>query len=298
MLVFLNGRFVPEEQAVVSVFDRGFLYGDGLFETLRVFNGKPFRWKQHLERLQRGAEFLKITLPFAAEALRAFAGELIVKNQMPDSLLRLTLSRGVGVRGYSPQGAEHPALVMSLHPSPGAPASGPAPPGRFRRHAGSETGAPQAWKLITSSFRLPAGEPLAQFKTCCKLPQILARAEADAAGADEALLLNTGGFVVEAAGSNLFWIEGGAVCTPSLASGVLPGVTRAAVLEICRSLGFRCRESGVTSEKLKRSEGIFLSLSSWGVVAAKSLDGEALKQSPLIGQLRLAYRDLVRSETA
>jgi branched-subunit amino acid aminotransferase/4-amino-4-deoxychorismate lyase len=298
MLVFLNGRFVPEEQAVVSVFDRGFLYGDGLFETLRVFNGKPFRWNQHLERLRLGAEFLKIKSPFAAEALRAFAGELIVKNQMPDSLLRLTLSRGVGVRGYSPKRAENPTVVMSLHPAPRAPASGPAPPGSFPRHAGSETGAPPAWKVITSSFRLPSGEPLSQFKTCNKLPQILARAEADAAGADEALLLNTEGLVVEAAGSNLLWIEGDTVCTPSVASGILPGVTRAAAIEICRSLGVKCRESGVASEKLKRSEGIFLSLSSWGVVAAKSLDGEELEQSPLIGQLRLAYWDLVRSETA
>src|ERR1017187_269469 len=168
MLIFLNGQIVPEEQAVVSIFDRGFLYGDGLFETMLVFNGKPFRWAQHLQRLQCGAEFLKIKLPFTNEALRSSVAELVVKNQMPDSLLRLTLSRGVGVRGYSPKGAERPTLVMSLHPAP--PINAPKTPG---------------WRLITSSFRLPAGEPLAQFKTCNKLPQVLARAEADAAGADE-----------------------------------------------------------------------------------------------------------------
>src|SRR5213593_2119906 len=191
MLVFLNGQFLPEEQAVVSVFDRGFLYGDGLFETLAVFNGTPFRWAPHWARLQRGAEFLKITLPFPSEALRGFAAQLIAQNQMPASLLRLTLSRGVGVRGYSPKGADRPSLIMSLHPRP---ASGlPTLP---------------RWRLITSRLRLPANEPLAQFKTCNKLPQILARAEADAAGAEEALLLNTDGFVVEASSSNLFWLEG------------------------------------------------------------------------------------------
>src|SRR5579872_7032026 len=117
MIVFLNGQFVPEESAVVSVFDRGFLYGDGLFETIRIFKGKPFRWEQHLERLQRGAEFLKIKLPFSCTALPKFADELINKNQMPDALLRLTLSRGVGIRGYSPKGAEEPTVVMSLHPA-------------------------------------------------------------------------------------------------------------------------------------------------------------------------------------
>src|SRR5436190_23114919 len=98
MLVFLNGQFVPEEQAMVSVFDRSFLYGDGLFETMLVCNRQPFRWKQHLERLQRGAEFLKIKLPFSAEALRRFADELISRNEMSEALLRLTLSRGVGRR--------------------------------------------------------------------------------------------------------------------------------------------------------------------------------------------------------
>ena len=288
MLIFLDGRFVPEEQAVVSVFDRSFLYGDGLFEMLRVFNGRPFRWRQHLKRLQHGAEFLKLKIPFQADALRGFVEQLVARNKMPDALLRLTLSRGIGVRGYSPKGAEHPTLVMSLHAAPAAPASSPSKPG---------AAAASRWKLITSSIRLPAGEPLAQFKTCNKLPQILARAEADAAGADEALLLNTEGFVVEAASSNLFWIEGDAVCTPPLASGILPGVTRAVILEICDSLGIKTRESRVTSEELKRGQSIFLSLSSWGVIEAESLDGHVLKQSSLVETIRCAYWDLVGAET-
>ena len=295
MLIFLNGQFVPEEQAVVSVFDRSFLYGDGLFETLRVFNGKPFRWAQHLERLEHGAEFLKIKLPFPGDALRGFVEQLISRNQMPDALLRVTLSRGVGVRGYSPAGAENPTLVMSLHPA------AINEPGRADLPVGRD--APQRvptlkWKLIASSFRIPANEPLAQYKTCNKLPQILARAEADAAGADEALLLNTDGFVVEAASSNLFWIGGDTVCTPPLACGILAGVTRAVVLEICDSLGVKAHEASVTADELKRRDGVFLSLSSLGVVEAESLDALALKQSPLTGRIRLAYGNLVRAETA
>jgi branched-subunit amino acid aminotransferase/4-amino-4-deoxychorismate lyase len=96
MIVFLNGQFVREEEAVVSVFDRGFLYGDGLFETVRVVNRVPFRWQPHLERLQRGAQALKIPFPFGSQALRDFAGRLLKENQMPTALLRITLSRGVG----------------------------------------------------------------------------------------------------------------------------------------------------------------------------------------------------------
>jgi aminodeoxychorismate lyase len=277
VLIFLNGQFVSEERAVVSVFDRSFLYGDGLFETMRVFNGKPFRWAQHMERLQRGAEFLKIKPPFSPEALRNFVDELIAKNEMPDALLRLTLSRGVGVRGYSPKGAESPTLVMSLHP---APANAVLP----------------CWKLITSSHRLPAKEPLAQFKTCNKLAQILARTEADAAGADEALLLNTDGFVVEGASSNLFWIEGDAICTPPLAAGVLAGVTRAVVVEICRTLTLKVSEKNITTDELKRVDGVFVSLSSFGIVEAESLDGELCNQSPLCGEISRQYLELLMRE--
>ena len=118
MHVFLNGKIVPEEQAVVSVFDRGFLYGDGLFETLRISNGKPFCWKQHWERFENGARFLGIKPAFSENEMHGFAERLIANNEMPESLLRVTISRGVGLRGYSPKGAEGSTTVMSLHPAP------------------------------------------------------------------------------------------------------------------------------------------------------------------------------------
>lgn len=278
MLVFLNGQFVPEDRAVVSVFDRSFLYGDGLFETMLVCQGKPFRWTQHLERLHRGAEFLGLKLPFADDALGAFVAELISVNALSDGLMRLTLSRGVGIRGYSPKGADHPTLVMSLHPLPSVkePARG--------------------WRLLTSSRRLPAGESLAQYKTANKLAQILARAEADAVGADEALLLNTDGFVVEGASSNLFWVQAGVVCTPPMTCGVLAGVTRAVVLELCRELALPAQESTVTPEELCKAEGVFVTLSSFGVMPAVELDGVRLAQSPVVEKLHRAYCELLTRE--
>jgi aminodeoxychorismate lyase len=279
MFVFLNGQIVPEEQAVISVFDRSFLYGDGLFETMLVLNGKPFRWKQHLERLERGAEFLRLRLPFSGEAMRGLVDELIARNRMPDSLLRLTLSRGVGRRGYSPQGAERPSVVMSLHPAPVF-----------------DSQHPPRWRLVTSSLRLPANQSLAQFKTCNKLPQILARAEADAVGAEEALLLNTDGFVVEASSSNLFWIQDGAVCTPALVSGILAGVTRSVVFERCQALGLEIRETNITPQALGLAQGVFLSLSSYGIAEGISLDGQPLAQSGLTARIRAAYVELLFAE--
>jgi aminodeoxychorismate lyase len=280
MIVFLNGHFVPEDQARVSVFDRGFLYGDGLFETMRVLNGVPFRWDQHLERLTRGAEFLRIALPYTREALRDFANELTERNKMPDALLRITVSRGIGPRGYSPKGAEQPSLVMSVHPAPVF-----------------DLQHPPRWRLVTSSVRLPAHDALAQFKTCNKLPQILARAEAEDAGADEALLLNTEGWVVEGASSNLFWLQEGKVATPPLASGILAGVTRATVIEVCKSLGLSSTERQISIEDLLRTEGVFVSLSSLGIAQAVSINGPALPISPVIDRIRQAYNELLQRET-
>jgi branched-subunit amino acid aminotransferase/4-amino-4-deoxychorismate lyase len=166
------------------------------------------------------------------------------------------------------------------------------------KHAGSETGAPLVWKLVTASFRLPAGEQLAHFKTANKLAQVLARAEADAAGADEALLCNTDGFVIEGASSNLFWIEGDTVCTPSLASGILAGVTRAVTLELCQELGLPVAERQVTPEQLQRVSGVFLTLSSLGVVGASALDGVALAPSASVAKLGQAYDQCLARECA
>ena len=279
MEVFLNGRLVPEDEAKISIFDRGFLYGDGLFETLRVCRGRPFRWADHLARLQRGAAFLQTKIPFTEAELREQARRLIEANRMPDGLLRLTLSRGIGPRGYSPKGAEHPTLAMTLHESP------------------DRTSQPPEWRVITSSFRLPADEALAQFKTCNKLPQILARAEAEARGADEALLLNTAGEVVEASSGNLFWVEGGAVCTPPLSSGILPGVTRAVVLEICRELGVPVRDAAITAGELRWADGVFLTVSSWGVIEVVSLDEVKLPGSEVTRSIQKAYEAAVANES-
>ena len=278
MIVFLNGQFVPEDRAVVSVFDRGFLYGDGLFETVRICRGKPFRWAQHLERLHRGAEFLSLQLPFADDVLEESVRKLIAVNVLSDGLLRLTLSRGMGVRGYSPKGANRPTLVMSVHALPAArdPARG--------------------WRLVTSARRLPAGEALAQYKTANKLAQVLARAEAEAMGADEALMLNTDGFAVEGASSNLFWVHAGVVCTPPMTCGVLAGVTRAVILELGNELALPVKETTVTREELRLAEGVFLTLSSLGVMMASELDGAPLAQSPLVEELHRAYGELLSRE--
>ncbi len=276
MVVFLNGQFVAEKKAAVPVNDRGFLYGDGLFETMRVYNGKPFRMAQHLERMVRGADFLKIKLPFTPKQLQQFGEELVQKNKMPDSVLRVTLTRGPGERGYSPKGAETPTVIMTLYETP------PLDPDH-----------PPQTSLVTSSFHIPANDPLSSFKTLNKLTQIAARAEAEEKGADEALLINSNGEVTETAGANLFWIYHDKVCTTPTGRGALPGITRAVILEICQVLGLPTNKRVIKPEALKNSEGMFLTQSALGVVIVSSLDGEPVPMSPMVEKIYRAYCEML-----
>jgi len=279
MFAFLNGQIVPEDKAVVPVNDRGFLYGDGLFETIRVCRGRAFRLTQHLERLAQGTQFLKIKLPFAPPDLQRHVQELIARNQVAEAILRITLSRGVGERGYLPRGANQPTLAMTVHPAP-----------VFDPEQAAE------WTLITSSHRVPAGDALAGFKTANKLVNVLARMEAEEKKANEALLLNTKDEVVEAASSNLFWIQAGRIFTPALSGGLLPGITRTVTFEIGRRRQMPVTERAIKPEGLSRADGVFLTQSVFGVVAIGALDGLSLPVPALIHQLHRAYCELLTTE--
>jgi aminodeoxychorismate lyase len=274
MLVFLNGQFLPEAQAVVPVNDRGFLLGDGLFETMRVVGGKPFRFAQHLERMTRGADFLKIQLPFTPKELEKFAAQLIEQNKMPDAILRVTLTRGAGERGYAFNGESKPTVVMALHAAPS-----------LQNHV--------EWNLVTSSFRIPAADSLSSFKTTSKILHIMARAEANEKDADEALLINTNGEVAETTSGNLFWIYDDKICTVPTGRGVLPGITRAIVLEICQALGLQTNKRVIKPEALRNSTGIFVTQSALGIVPIMTFDGEPVVPSPLVDQISNAYNEML-----
>jgi len=279
MFVFLNGQFLPETEAVVPINDRGFMYGDGLFETMRVVGKRPFRMAQHLERMTRGADFLKIKCPFTPKVLEKFAGQLIEKNEIHDTILRVTLTRGPGERGYSPKNAGTPTIVMTMHTAPSLNAEKAI-----------------EWSLVTSSFRIPAADPLASFKTMSKLTHVMARIEATEKGADEALLINTNGEVAEAAGGNLFWVYQDKICTVPTGRGVLPGITRAVVLEICQTLGLQTNKRVIKPEGLRNSEGIFVTQSTLGIVPVIAFDGERVTPSPLVDQIVRAYNEMLTKE--
>ncbi len=280
MIVFLNGTLVPESEARVSVFDRGFLYADGLFETLLVRHGTPLRWQAHLERFHAGLELMKLKCPFTDDQLRAHAAELLCTNNLRNGVLRLQVTRGAGPRGYSPNGADTPTCVMTAHagcdPLPGDPAQ---------------------WTLITSSLRMIAGDPLATIKSSNKLRQVLARMEADEQGANDALLLNEQGHVTETSAANVFCLVEGRLRTPPLSSGVLPGITRQVLMDLAASMGIRVMEETITPACLRMADAVLLTLSTLGVVEAVQLDGMPLNRSALVPRLHAVWLDLVERET-
>ena len=268
MFVYLNGRFVPEEQACVSIHDRGFLYGDALFETIRIYEGFPFLWDEHMERFRAGGEMMRLSPPLSSGEMMRVLTELLRRNSINDAIARLALSRGSGPRGYSPAGADYPTLAISIFPPTKLPAN---------------------YKVIASSRRLPSSDPLAAFKHGNKLRQVLARAEADGANADEALLLNERDEVIEGTSTNFFWIEGDCVCTPPL-GGILPGTTRNYILKRCSELRIRTKEASITLQQLLKADGVFVTSSGIEVMEVRQIDGHRIPASPITARLKRAYR--------
>jgi branched-chain amino acid aminotransferase len=263
----------PTAEARVSIFDRSFLYGDGLFETLPLRGGKPFRWEQHWDRLVRGAEFVGIRLPFRADELLGGMKEIMRLCGQYDVLARIHVSRGEGPRGYGTRGCDHPTVVLTLFPLANRPG-----------------GQPLRWRLITASIRQPSGDRLSAYKHASKLANVVARREAELAGADEALLLNSQGHLTESASGNVFWLESATLLTPPIAAGALAGVTRELVIEIARREGWEIKETLAPADRLLQADGAFLTTSGSGMIIAESLDNTTLKRSLIVDQLAELYR--------
>ncbi len=269
MIVYLNGRFVPEEHATISVHDRGFLYGDGLFEGIRVYNGEPFLWRDHIKRFQHGCDVLKISSPLSGGEIYQVLKETVGRNDMEDGLLRITLSRGSGPRGYSPKGAGYPTFVVTPHVLPKLPS---------------------AYRVILSTVQLLADDPISDFKNINKLHQIVARSEADAVDANEALLTNVKGEVIEGTTTNVFWIKNATVCTPPV-RGILAGTTRAHVLRLCKKLKMPSKEVNIRAAELSKVDALFVTSCAAEIMRVSHLDGRKLRSSPLVRKLQRHFRE-------
>ncbi|MBI3910368.1 MAG: aminotransferase class IV [Armatimonadetes bacterium] len=279
----LNGQILPAAEAFVSIFDHGLLYGDGLFETVRVYEGRPFRLRQHLERLREGAVALRLALPWSAEALTAMVEETVRANRLQDGALRLTVTRGAGPPVPDPAVCPQPTCFVT------AREWSPPPPAAYER----------GYRAIVAEGRQNERSPLSRLKTLNYGLHLLARMEARDAGLDEALLLNQAGAVAEAATANLFAVIGGRLSTPPPSAGCLPGITRAAVLDLADKGGLSTCEVLFDLQDLRAAEEAFLTNSLLEVMPLVEVDGIPIgkgRPGAVTRQLLDAYRALVRRE--
>jgi branched-chain amino acid aminotransferase len=259
MWIYLNDRFVREEKALVSVFDHGFLYGDGVFETLRAYDGAVFSLREHLERLNSSARAIGLLLPplpfddLLRKAMR--------KNRLRDAILRITLSRGPGPLSPSPRGCRSPTLVIFARPF--------HPPPR-RWYA-------RGFSAILARTRRNTAEALdPRIKSANYLNLIMARREAEKRGAQEAILLNAGGELAEGSTSNLFFVKAGTVYTPSRKAGILEGITRKVVLTLAREDRIPLIEGRFRPAALRSADEAFLTNTSWEIAPLTRLDRAAI----------------------
>ncbi|UCH42436.1 MAG: aminotransferase class IV [Dehalococcoidales bacterium] len=281
-IIFLNGSLLPRSQASISVLDYGFLYGYGLFETMRAYNGQVFRLERHLERLSDSIEMLGFNI--AGVDLRSAVTDVTQANNLSDARIRVTVSIGEGGMVPDPGSCDEPTVLVM------AEAYQPYPPPIYHK----------GFKTITSTIRRNSQSPLSQIKSSCYLESLLARQQARAAGADEAILLNDKGFLTEASTSNIFLVTGSLLRTPARDSGILPGITREAILELAPQSGITSVEDNIEPDELFQAEEAFLTNSIMEIMPLTEVDGKPIGMGvsgQTTGKLVAAYSDLVKLET-
>ena len=279
MIIYFNGRLISADELVVSPLDHGFLYGHGLFETMRAYNGKVFKEEAHFKRLAEAAAVLGWPeLPSQAE-LTAAISSVLQHNDLQDASIRLTLSRGSGAA--RPDAASCGALTIAIFAAPLPP---PLPP--------------EGWSIATVKLHRNVSSPLVRIKSANYLDNILAKAEAKLLGAQEAVMLNTDGFVAEGSMSNIFLVKAGRLITPDESSGILPGITRSTVIELAQAQGIPTEIRKVKVEELDRADEIFLTSSIMEVIPVRSINNHTVGNNVVIPgiittKLREVYRKIV-----
>ena len=257
-LVYINGELVPESEAKISVFDHGFLYGDGVFEGIRAYKGVVFKLREHLERLYDSAKFLRIKIPMSKEDLMEVILETVRRNGLSDCYIRVVITRGVGDLGLDPRKCEKPSIIIIARPM--APLLGK-----------------RSVSLIISSVRRDGVDATNhQAKSLNYLNNILAKLEAINAGADDAVMLDSRGFVSEATGENIFIVKDERIMTPPPTSGILSGITRDCVIELARRLGYEVVERELTPFELLTADEVFLTGTAAEIVPVESVNGRKI----------------------
>jgi branched-chain amino acid aminotransferase len=281
--VNINGKLIDKANARVSVYDHGLLYGDGVFEGIRVYAGKVFRLHEHVERLYESARHLLLEVPWSRERMTEEVRRTVEANKKQEGYIRLVVTRGAGTLGLDPNRCSDPQVIIivddiSLYPA--------------KLYE-------EGMEVITSSYiRCHPNTISPRVKSLNYLNNILAKIEATRAGCPEALMLNHLGEVAECTGDNVFLVKHGLLRTPPINAGILEGITRDTVIELAQAAGITVQEVALTRHDVYTADEIFLTGTGAEIIPVVKVDGRVIgpgKPGPISRQLRERYQVLVRS---
>lgn len=282
LVTYVNGAFVPKEEAVISVFDHGLLYGDGIFEGIRAYNGRVFRLDEHLDRLYDSARTIMLDIPLTREEMREAILETLRRNNLRDGYIRPVVSRGVGDLGLDPRKCARPTVIIIVDSIQLYPKEAYL----------------KGLRTITATTRKVRPDMLnPRVKSLNYLNNIMARIEANQAGVDEAIMLTADGYVCECSADNVFVIHDGQIWTPPPYLGILAGITRGAVLDLARDLEIPAIERVFTLHDVYTAQESFLTGTGAEVGPVVEVDGRAIgdgRPGPITGRLIEAFHTLVR----
>jgi len=281
--VQIDGEFFPEEEAKISVFDHGLLYGDGVFEGIRFYCGRVFRLEEHIDRLYDSAKAIHLTIPVAPPEMAEAVLATIRANGLKDGYVRLVVTRGSGGLGLSPHRCEKASIIViastiALYP---------------------EETYQNGLKVVTCGTRRPTHDSLSPaVKSLNYLSNVMAKVEALAAGADEGLMLNAEGRVAECTGDNVFVVKNGSISTPPVHAGMLDGITRKAVIDLAREAGYELREVEMSRYELYTADEFFLTGTAAEVVPVRQFDERVIGDGsvgPVTHRLMTDFRRMVET---
>ena len=255
--IYIDGQYYPKSQAKISVYDHGFLYGDGVFEGIRAYNGVVFKLKEHVDRLYRGAHAIMLNIPLTKEQMVQAVVQTLRKNKMKDSYIRLIVSRGVGDLGLDPRKCPKASVIIITDTI------------NIKAGNASETG---VTALITWVRRNPVDATTSEVKSLNYLNSILGKIEANACGADEAICLEQNGCIAEGVGENVFIIKNGEILTPPTSTGALSGITAEAIYKLCESLKIKLTVTNLTAYMLFTADEAFFTGTAMEVVPIREVN--------------------------
>jgi branched-chain amino acid aminotransferase len=255
--IYIDGKYYPKSEAKISVYDHGFLYGDGVFEGIRVYNGVVFKLKEHVDRLYRSAHALMLTIPITKEEMVDAILETLRRNQMKDSYIRLIVTRGIGDLGLDPRKCHKPSVIVIADTI------------NIRSGNAKEVG---VTAILTWVRRNSVDATTHEIKSLNYLNSVLGKIEANACGADEAICLEPGGTVAEGVGENIFIVKDGTVLTPPTSTGALEGITSAAIIKLCYKLGIKVNVTNLTPFMIFTADEAFFTGSAMEVVPIREVN--------------------------